>query len=92
MSGVLQMSTTHEACAQILLQALRITAQGKWHVFINYAGHVDQLTVRWNPADTDYSDTKRTDLAWHDFYLDRNSAESNLAAVKLLLDKLEQPK
>ena len=53
------MSEHIEDCTAILAQAMRITAQGKWHVFCEYAAHVDCLTVRWESADTDYAQTGR---------------------------------
>ena len=40
----------------IVGDAMRITEQGKYHVFADYSGHVSLLTVRVYPADTDYEE------------------------------------
>lgn len=38
----------------IVGDAMRITEQGKYHVFADYSGHVSLLTVRVYPADADH--------------------------------------
>lgn len=82
--------TNHiDTCTAILSQAMRITAQGKWHVFCEYAGHVDVLTVRWEPCTTNYQDLKRDHFAWRDVSVGSKFADVQLAAIRAELDKLE---
>ena len=40
----------------IVGDAMRVTEQGKWHVFVDYSGNITLLTVRVYPADTDYEE------------------------------------
>jgi hypothetical protein len=83
------MSKHVEDCAAILSQAMRITAQGKWHVFCEYAAHVDCLTVRWESADTDYSQTGRYSHEGLRAYFGWGEPTKQLAAIRTELDKLE---
>lgn len=78
-----------DTCAAILAQAMRITAQGKWHVFAEYVAHVECLAVRWEPADTDYSNTGRDSREGLRAYLTWGETEQQLAAIRAELDKLE---
>jgi len=82
--------TTHiETCATILSQAMRITAQGKWHVFCDFAGHIPALYVRWERSDTYYKDVSRKSHEGMRTYLSWDDAELQLAAIRTELDKLE---
>lgn len=82
--------TNHtEACTAILAQCMRITAQGKWHVFCEYAGHLPALYVRWEPSDTDYQDEYRAAPMGMRAYLTWDDAKWQLAAIRAELDKLE---
>jgi len=83
------MSKHIEDCAEIMATAMRITAQGKWHVFCEYAAHVDCLTVRWEPADTDYAQTGRDSHEGLRAYFGWGEPDKNLAAIRTELDKLE---
>ncbi|MFJ3259679.1 hypothetical protein ACIPK7_05450 [Pseudomonas sp. NPDC086581] len=46
--------TSQPLIAQIVTTALQINAQGQWHAFVRYCGHVDILETYLKPADTNY--------------------------------------
>jgi len=82
--------TAHiDACTAILFQAIRITAQGKWHVFVHYQGHVDWLSIDAESAETDYSTRGRDKTLHIDVRLCAPDAAANLERVRAELDKLE---
>ena len=78
-----------DTCTAILAQAMRITAQGKWHVFCEYAGHIPALYVRWEHSDTDYDHDGRKSHEGMRAYLTWDDADLQLAAIRTELDKLE---
>lgn len=78
-----------DTCTAILAQAMRITAQGKWHVFVDYAAHAECLSVRIQSADTDYQDENRTMPDDMRAYVTWDNAEQKLAAIRAELDKLD---
>ena len=71
-----------ETCATILSQAMRITAQGKWHVWAEYSAHVDWFTVRFREA------SEREFEYWVDVKMSGDKAGAQLAAIRAELDKL----
>jgi hypothetical protein len=82
--------TTHiDTCAAILAQCMKITAQGKWHVFVHFQGHVDWLSVTVESAETDYSTRGRVKPMNIDVRLAAIDAGEQLAAIRAELDKLE---
>lgn len=83
------MSKHIEGCAEIMATAMRITAQGKWHVFCEYAAHVDCLIVRWEPADTDYQKTDRESHEGLRAYFGWGETAKQIYAIRTELDKLE---
>ena len=83
------MSNHIDACTAILAQAMRITAQGKWHVFCDYVAHVECLSVRIQSADTDYQDENRTMPEDMRAYLTWGETAQQLADIRAELDKLE---
>lgn len=44
---------------QAMKLGIKITEEGKYHAFVELAGHVSLLTARVVPADTDYQDETR---------------------------------
>lgn len=78
-----------DQCTAILAQSMRITAQGKWHVFVHYQGHVDWLSVGAESAETDYSTRGRDKTLNIDVRLNAPDADANLKNVRAELDKLE---
>jgi len=76
-------------CTAILAQSMRITAQGKWHVFVHYQGHIDWLSVCAESAETDYSTRGRDKTLNIDVRLNAPDAAANLEHVREELDKLE---
>jgi hypothetical protein len=83
------MNNRVDKCAAIVVQAMRITAKGKWHVFCEYAGHIDCLTVRWELADTDYAQPGRYSHEGMRAYLGWGDPAGQLAAIRDALGALE---
>jgi hypothetical protein len=82
--------TNHiDTCTAILAQCMRITAQGKWHAFCDFSGHIPALYVRWERSGTDYEDDSRQSHAGMSAYLSWDDADLQLAAIRTELDKLE---
>jgi len=76
--------TNHiDTCAAILSQAMRVTAQGKWHVWAEYSAHVDWFTVRFREA------SEHEFEYWEDVTMSDDNADQQLAAIRTELDKLE---
>lgn len=84
------MNSIPETCAAILLQAMRITAAGKWHVFVEYFGHTNEITARVEASATNYMAEGRLSAEFMNAYLDYPNAEEQLSAIQAELDKLEQ--
>jgi|694.fasta_scaffold101027_6 hypothetical protein len=81
-----------DTCAAILAQCMRITAQGKWHVFFDYMAHVNSISVYWLPSDHIYGcDKMENPPAKFTAYIDSEWANTpnQLAAIRTELDKLE---
>jgi hypothetical protein len=77
--------TTHiETCATILSQAMRITDQGKWQVFVSYMAETNSLVVYVRDCAGVYMPNMHVWLGepWFD-------AGAQLAAIRTELDKLE---
>jgi hypothetical protein len=83
------MNNHTETCTAILAQCMRITAQGKWHVFFDYMAHVERLSVHWEHSDTDYEHDGRKPHLGMRAYLTWDDADEQLAAIRTELDKLE---
>jgi hypothetical protein len=76
--------TNHiDTCAAILSQAMRVTAQGKWHVWAEYSALVDWFTVRFREA------SEHEFEYWEDVTMSDDNADQQLAAIRTELDKLE---
>lgn len=86
--------TIEELLFQILSTCLLVTNQGKWHVFFDYYGHVQEISIRVSPASTDYDVIGHTSER-RSFYLNETryrslesiyqEAEDTLAFVQRLL-------
>lgn len=46
--------TANQLMLQIVETVLRVNAQGRWHGFIHFSGHTEQVEVYFHPASTDY--------------------------------------
>lgn len=46
--------TANKIVLQITETVLRVNAQGRWHGFIHFSGHTDQIEVYFHPVSTDY--------------------------------------
>lgn len=55
---------------QVMAAALQINQSGKAHAFVELSGHVNALSVRVEPADTNYQDTGRNPVIGQTVWLD----------------------
>ena len=55
---------------QVMAAALQINQSGKAHAFVELSGHVNALSVRVEPADTNYRDTGRNPVIGQTVWLD----------------------
>jgi hypothetical protein len=80
-----------ELCAMITIRAIEITKAGKYHVFTEYAGHVDLFHVRVLRADQVYSDSvDHVRLYAGECYLNRDAAADQLRSMLATLGVFAQ--
>lgn len=46
--------TTNKLVLKITETVLRVNVQGRWHGFIHFSGHTEQIEVYFHPVSTDY--------------------------------------
>lgn len=51
--------TINQLVLQIAETVLRVNAQGRWHGFFQYSGHVELIDLYFRPAGTDYQQPER---------------------------------
>lgn len=78
---------------KIMRAAIQVSVQGKYHVFVNYSGHVHSLSVDVTHADSVYDGSKEGRRLLGGFelmqaYLDRGA--NDWRDVDIETDKLEE--
>ena len=74
---------------QVMAFALQINQGGKAHAFVELSGHVNALSVRVEPADTDYQDTGRNPVIGQTVWLDGEVGGDVLAQLDAAMAYLQ---
>lgn len=80
-------TATTQLVLEITETVLRVNAQGRWHGFFQFSGHVEQVDLYFQPTDTNYQQPARARVYSRSVYTTADMHNSE-AAMHRELHKL----
>ena len=82
--------TVNQLVLQIAETVLRVNAQGRWHGFFQFSGHVEEVDVYFRPAGTNYQQAteRRAPVRSHSVYTSADMHDSEAAMRRALRELL----
>ena len=82
--------TVNQLVLQIAEMVLRVNAQGRWHGFFQFSGHVEEVDVYFRPAGTNYQQAteRRAPVRSHSVYTSADMHDSEAAMHRALRELL----